>query len=247
MALRASAADFVPFAPFAPMEAKEPKYEEDEEYSPYPPYIDLDLFIYDVLPKLTHQEYYIKGGKAFQYYYPETMVGEHIPTSDFDLVATNAVCDELFEILRSLLGHVIVLDALDTLDASDMEPFVVERIHTTDEIWKDRLPGKKKKVAHRVRSFSVNDIGIVDVIIHDRVDPSEYEVSKGGIHMMERAHFRADLEEVYVDRKRKVGYFKDEPTSDRYQKSLRKFMKTKQRQDISMKYKGKRKSKRSRS
>jgi hypothetical protein len=152
------------------------------------------------------KEYYLKGGKAFNYYYP----GQMVVTSDFDLVATNRVCSLLFEELhRVLLGNWIEIE--------QYEPFLVETISIQDESWVDTVgKGKHKvKTSHRVKSLKVNQIGLMDVIIVDSIPEDEID-SSFGINLMEFETFKDDIKLVFFSRRKKLSFKGWDVNSDKY-------------------------------
>jgi hypothetical protein len=210
---RAAAVPFVPSAAAAPFVPQV----EHEVWSD--PIFDINDIINTALSSLTVKDYYIKGGKAYNYYNPDNL----IPSSDFDLVATNKVCSELFSRLEEMiLGNLVLVD--------EYEPFYVEHINVTEDKWKDKVVkhGKKINVIHHVRSLSINEIGIVDVIIVDSIT-EPFTVSENGLHYMDRALFKEDLKNVYIDRKRKINFPGWDRNSDRYKKLFIKYSKSKER------------------
>ena len=130
-------------------------------------------------------------------------------------------------VLETLVGYVVIME--------DHEPFLVTSVHTTDDVWKDKVPGKKN-ISHRVRSFHANGIGLVDVIIET---PTEVHVSPFGVNYMERTAFRTDMVDVFRDRLRKMGFLRgSDETSEKYQKVKRKHEKSSRRHAVSSKFKG---------
>ena len=219
-----AAAASVPFVPRATAQAFVPSVKKSDD------------IMYTALTSLSSNEYYIKGGKAFEYYYPDK-----VPSSDYDLVATNEVCTELFAILEKLLlGTNVKMD--------EYEPFFVKQINSTDDTWKDVVRGargEKKKITHRVRSFHINGIGLVDVIIVDSVltDTEQVVIAENGLQYMNRALFKKDLDAVYKDRARKINFPQWDKTSDKYKKLFTKYRKSSERLAL---FKGKKTRKRSR-
>jgi hypothetical protein len=144
------------------------------------PYILLDNVVHSLL--VHARDYYIKGGKAFNFYYPQ----EPILTTDFDIVATEEVCEYLFYYLYELLmGKMVLLG----------EPVQVDDISQTVRVYDDLI----------VRTLFLKSakelIPIVDVIIVPRVDETEYTVDEqSGIHYMEKSAFKSDLKKTYEDR-----------------------------------------------
>lgn len=223
---RAAAAPFVPLAaaaaaaPFVPLAtAAEVEVEPSVNASEPVPIYNLNDIMNSALSALTVKDYYIKGGKAYNYYNPANI----IPSSDYDLIATNNVCLELFPILEEmLLGKLVLLD--------EYEPFYVEHINVTEDKWKDKvfIHGKKINVIQHVRSLSINGIGIVDVIIVDSIT-EPFTVAENGLHYMDRALFKEDLRNVYIDRSRKINFHGWDIHSDRYKKLFIKYSKSKDR------------------
>ena len=200
-ALDVAAKEFVPIsAKLSPTsldaDAKEfvPKIKVDSTL-----FYNADELVYSILKKSSSTEYYIKGGKAFHYYYPFDSGYEYVPTEDFDLVATNEVCTFLFEEMNKIvLGNLIQLE--------QSEPFLVQTITISDDSWVDTVRhGKhKSKTKNRVKTLRLNDIGFIDVIITEKVNNAELFQSESGISYMDFELFRKDLKQVYQDRRQKV-------------------------------------------
>ena len=144
-------------------------------------YLNVDDIIQSILIASKDPQYYIKGGQAFNYYYPQYPVA----TSDFDLVATNDICNDLFSQLYSLMGHVVRFQS---------HLIQIVSVYQTDQAYEDLL----------VRSLFMNETPIVDVIIVPLVDTHEYTIDEtSGLHYMEKSAFKADLIQTYEDRLRK--------------------------------------------
>ena len=168
--------------------------------SQFPPMLyHADDLVYEILEKSSPNDYYIKGGKAFHYYYPAYSGFDYVPTTDFDLVATNDFCSGLFEEINKIaLGNWIQFEQAD--------PVLVDKITISDESWVDTVRhGKQKsKTKHRVKTLLINDIGFIDVIITEKINKTELYKSECGISYMNQELFRKDLKQVYEDRRQKM-------------------------------------------
>lgn len=182
----------------------------------------LDDFIASVL--LQMNDYYIKGGKAFNYYYPQ----EQIPTVDVDLVATNSLCTIVFQALHSLIGKKIQIETY--------EPFIVQACSEENMIYQD------KDASKQVRSFYIQGIPVMDVIITDTIPQDHVEVGTNGLHYLAKPLFKQDLYETLEDREKKV--VKPTKKSQKRVKRKEKLRKTQARVSIAKKYGGKKRMKR---
>jgi len=136
-------------------------------------------------------EYYIKGGKAFLYYF------KGVPTIDIDLVMTEKSCDTLFRDATSCwMGKQIQLDGY--------EPFEVFSITETKHTYKDKEKGKMVK--NQVRTLSVNGMTLIDAIIVKNINPDEVQMSEDGVFYMEKKAFIEDLINTYQDRLKKCRF-----------------------------------------
>ena len=171
-----------------------------------------DDLIYSILVNLT--DYYIKGGKAFHYYYPRDIVGEYVPSMDFDLVATEETCTLLFSLVTNMcFGESVLLETYS-------DPMLVEQITETRRVYKDKVDSSSIK--NCVRTLSINDIGLIDVIIVESISEEEFQVEVG-IRYMNRVLFRSDLEQVYTSRRKNVHY-KNEKSQEKARKSERRVL-----------------------
>lgn len=186
-ALRLSAKVFVPV-----------QEEDEKQYD----YVSFDDIIRPILESLGGQ-YYIKGGKAYNYYYPHG----YVSSSDYDLVATNGLCNSLFD---SLTKELLLLLFKRPLWVDGEELFYIHSIkNTVPRIYNDvNIFGKKVK--NTVRSLTVNngekDITLVDVIIPENIHKNhdsilaESEKGKDGLWYMEKSLFDKDVHLTYNDR-----------------------------------------------
>lgn len=195
-ALRLSAKVFVPV-----------QEEEEKQYD----YVSFDDIIRPILESLdTPGQYYIKGGKAYNYYYPHG----YVPSSDYDLVATEDLCDSLF---KSLYDTLSLLEWPLWVDGEEL--FYIHSINMTEpRVYKDvNIYGKKVK--NIVRSLTVNngekDITLVDVIIPDNHDSilAESEHGKDGLWYMEKSLFDKDVHLTYNDRVRMLNLINRNPSN----------------------------------
>jgi hypothetical protein len=150
-------------------------------------------------------EYYIKGGKAFLYYF------QGVPTIDMDIVITEKSCDTLFRDATSCwMGKWIQLDGY--------EPFEVVSMKETKHTYKDKEGGKTVK--HQVRTLFVNGMTLIDAIIVKEIQPHEVELSEDGLYYMEKTAFVTDLMNTYEDRVKKCRYLNmyDEKSYSFFQK-----------------------------
>ena len=145
--------------------------------------ISLDAFLASLLQPLP--DYYIKGGKAFNHYYPQ----DPVATVDTDIVATPAVCDYLFYHLNGLLGKTIRIETM-------AEPFMVYSCAFKDETYLDEDPNGSARPL-RVLSFLVNEISVLDVILQDEIDEMEIEIGENGLRYMAKVLFKQDVAETY--------------------------------------------------
>lgn len=152
--------------------------------------ITIDSLIYDLL--IIKTDYYIKGGKTFNHYYPYNC----IPTSDIDLVATDEVCTYLFNKVKEIIFN-------NYIYVETYEVFVADNITETNHIWKDKYNGKTLK--KNVRTLNVNGVNIIDVIIVNTVHQDEYQIEYG-VHYMRHDLFIEDLRLVYEDRIKKIKW-----------------------------------------
>ena len=178
-----------------------------------------DAFIESVLlmlPKNSTQGYYIKGGKAYNHYFPQG----YVPSSDYDLVATNDVCDMIFDELVHALS---VLDR--PMYVEGYEPFYVSSVNVpTQANYKDISIVTGKPVTNTVRSFSVRvdgmDVALIDVIIEDEQNiAKEAEQAENGLWYMNRELFKRDLMMTYQSREKMVRYVHTNPPKRATQKS----------------------------
>lgn len=167
-------------------------------------------------------DYYINGGKAFNFYYPEDM----IPTEDTDMIATESVCKRLFYNLNHILGKTISL-------TTGTEKIMVHSCRFQDTTYNDETP--QGTVFRRVRSFLVNKITVIDVTIVDSVDPYDIYKNIDGTQYIAHDLFYNDLLETLQDRIQKTKL----PTKKSKTRSRRKekLSKTEQRVSIAEKYK----------
>ena len=158
------------------------------------------------------EDYYVKGGKAFLYYF------QGVPTIDIDLVMTEKSCKTLFrDATACWMGKQIKLDGY--------EPFEVVSITETKHTYKDKENGKTVK--NQVRTLSVNGITLIDAIIVKKINKSEVQVSENGIFYMEKKLFVNDLIYTYQDRLRKCHFIY--PYDEKALLFLQKFERTRNR------------------
>jgi len=199
MSLRASAKSF-DFQPPSPPSSYEEEYDDGQE-----PFY-LDGFIESVLANLTG--YYIKGGKAYNYYFPQG----YIQSADYDLVATNHVCDLLFQSIVQVLGN---MDRPVYIEG--YEPMYITAVNApTQATYKDVSVVTGKTVKNTVRSLSLlagdTEIAIVDVIVADEKSiAAESEQGENGLWYMRRDLFKKDLAMTYKSREKMVGYIHRTP------------------------------------
>jgi hypothetical protein len=158
-------------------------------------------------------EYYIKGGKAFLYYF------QGVPTIDMDIVITEKSCDTLFRDATSCwMGKWIQLDGY--------EPFEVVSMKETKHTYKDKEGGKTVK--HQVRTLFVNGMTLIDAIIVKEIQPHEVELSEDGLYYMEKTAFVTDLMNTYEDRVKKCRYLNmyDDKSYSFFQKLERNYVQT---------------------
>jgi len=154
------------------------KYQEQNSMG----YYNIDEWIAYYLCEET--DYYINGGKAFNFYYPE----ETITTEDTDMVATDSVCKRLFYKLKTILGQNIKLD--------NREPCVVQSCRVQDTTYTDETP--QGPIFRRVRSFLVNKITILDVMIVDSIDSYDVFRDSTGIQFIAHDLFYNDFYLEYL-------------------------------------------------
>jgi hypothetical protein len=179
-------------------------------------YIIINDFIYSLLDQC--HDYYIKGGKAFNFYYPQ----EPVATTDFDIVATEEVCEFLvYHLYHTLINQMVLLPG-------EVVPIHAVSIYQTIQEYEDGT----------VRGVFLNDMPIVDVILVPSVKETEYVEDDTGIHYMEKSTFIADLKQTYADR---VEKSKSKSKNYETRKKRRdKLKRTTQRINISEKYGGRR-------
>ena len=166
------------------------------------------------LPKKATQGYYIKGGKAYNHYFPQG----YIPSSDDDLIATNDVCDILFNALIQALP----LDK--PVYVEGYEPFYISHVNApTQSKYNDVSIITGKQVTNVVRSLSVlvegMDIALMDVIIEDENNiAEEAEQGENGLWYMNKDLFKKDLKLTYESREKMVRYVYSNPPKRMTQK-----------------------------
>jgi len=151
--------------------------------------ISIDEWIQDQLSYLDN--YYIKGGKAFCFYFG------CIPTVDTDLVMVEKECDTLFRNATLCWSgkHIQVNEFI----------FEVTHIKENKQTYKDKINGIMRK--QTVRTLLFNGITIFDAIIVDSIQPEEIYMSDRGVYYMEKNIFMKDMIETYQDRIKKCLYF----------------------------------------
>ena len=181
-----------PLEPLEPLE--EPLEPLEEPLEPLEPleepleHIVFDEFIQSILlhiPSILQirSPYYVKGGKAFNHYYPDLQ----IKTDDWDLVAINEVYEVLWYEINNLLGYTIFHDDKIKL---------VKRISFRSESYEDEVNGKL--VLHKVKTIEINGNGVIDIIIvPEVVDAISIEE---GIIYQDKRHLIMDVEQTYKDR-----------------------------------------------
>lgn len=182
---------------FAPAAQDEYEYEDEPYYEDEPEYVAFDAVMQDILALETEGgTYYIKGGKAYNHYYPNG----YVPTSDYDLVATPAMTKRLFGALHHTLQS---LRAPLWVEGQDT-PFYIESISSKRQEYDDVRDGK---VLHNVvESFLVKSdkdlITLVDVIVQDEHDSILSESQEDdGLWYMKKALFDQDVMYTFNARK----------------------------------------------
>ena len=224
-----------------------------------PPLFNIDHFITSILERLPslHSEehelppwfkgYYIKGGKAYHYYYPES----HVPSSDYDLVATEHVKDTIFSELYHALEEQMMHSNMVTMDGRAF--YIHEVILSKLQTYVDRSPSGEK-LRNKVQSLSVFDgtetIAIMDVIIPESYKTvlDETEPPTNQLRYMKKTLFDLDLESTYKDRTKKLRYVHQsmkEETPEKMHKRVsleHKYQKSKARYETSQEHKKKKHS-----
>jgi len=186
-----------------------------KEYVPLS--IDLDAYVTSVLQTLSH--YYIKGGKAFNYYYAT----RRVPTSDWDIIATNETCSMLFDAMSYVFGKVIRVETY--------EPFTVASITQQDRTYQDTLVDGTQEM-HHVRTIECNGIGIIDAIIVDDINETMVEKGTNGLLYLNQSLLHTDIEETVRDRTKKVDEYSLVSKSKRKKRLISKLLKSKLRLSI---------------
>ena len=211
-ALRLSAKQFVPVQ-YSEEQEEEPEYNEYQDEEKQYDYVSFDDIIRPILESLdTPGQYYIKGGKAYNYYYPHG----YVPSSDYDLVATNGLCNSLFESLTTKLSS---LEWPLWVDGEDLFYIHNQSIKKTAPRTYNDVNIFGENVKNTVRSLTVNNgqknITLVDVIIPDNHDSilAESEHGKDGLWYMEKSLFDKDVHLTYNDRVKMLNLINRNPSN----------------------------------
>lgn len=174
---------------FKPSAHVEEEYEEyEEEYDPSSDFasapINFDDYIRSILQQIP-TGYYVKGGKAFNYYFPN----QQVETEDWDLIATNEVYQHIYYQMHHLLGHTVILFGY--------KPKPVNRISERVVSYEDDMNGKK--ITQTVKTIEINGTGVMDLIIVPEITDA-VSMGEDGIMYQERSHFIMDVQQTYRNR-----------------------------------------------
>lgn len=179
---------------FKPLEFKpqiEVEYDEDVINEDTPVYqasyvINVDDYIVSILQNIPYG-YYVKGGKAFNHYFPN----QQVETDDWDLIATNDVYKLIYYQMKNLLGHTALLFGY--------KPKMVNRISERVVSYEDDMNGEK--IAQTVKTIEINGTGVMDVIIVAEI--TDAVTVENGVIYQERGHFIMDVQQTYRNRSEK--------------------------------------------
>ena len=184
------------------------------------PVLSLDEIIRQIL--VSEVDYYVKGGKAFNYYYAM----DPVPTVDWDIVA--------FPYTSISIGSKLSELSMKKLEWNG-EIFLATSFTQSMETFLDN-----DQTYSTVVTYHINDHPIMDIILTDDIQDQDIEIGTDGIRYLIKPLLMMDVRRT-LDARIELSKTPSKKSKTRRKRS-EKLLRNKQRMERIDKYKGKRRS-----